>query len=120
MNLKGNYNCQTCNNPIESPKQGWIQWQDNDESQYYGFRIVHHKIYSPYRYTKENGCYPYKSDVKLNDLPLECFYGYDGMAFLISMGMRESINGKSKFVNQREYDKLFFTLFNIPSFTALS
>lgn len=120
MNLEGTYICQTCNKIIHSPQQGWIQWQDNDELQYYGFKIVHHKSYSPLKYKRANGCYLYKNDAKLNDLPLEYFYGPNGIEFLVHMMGRKSKNGKTKFLNPSERSELFMRLYNLPLIEAIS
>lgn len=44
--------CDECGQPIEKPEQGWLEWLVIDE-QKQGFRIVHHKSYSP----RSSGCY---------------------------------------------------------------
>lgn len=116
MNYKGIYTCQTCESQIHSPSQGYLQWQENKESQYYDFRIVHHKIYSPLKSTNKNGCYAFKNDSKLNDLPLDWFYGVDGLDFLIRMSMRKTSKGSPIILYRKEFEKLFFRLFKFPFF----
>ena len=120
MNIKSKYTCQICKKTINNSKEGWVQWQENDKLQYYGFKVIHHKIYSPNRFIRDNGCYPYINDSKLNDLPLSYFSGIDGMEFLIQMATRKTFDGNPQFVYRNEIDQLFIRLLNIPNFLALS
>ena len=120
MNFKGIYTCQTCENQINSPKHGYLQWQNNKELQYYDFRIVHHLTYSPLKTKNEDGCYAFKNDEKLNDLPLDWFYGIEGLDFLLKMSMRKTFNGAPKILYRKDFEKLFFRLYNFPFFIGNS
>jgi hypothetical protein len=51
--------CDTCGEVIYGPEQGWFEFlRDMDNHNAHGFKIVHHKIYSPKH--GPDGCYQYK------------------------------------------------------------
>ena len=124
MNLKGFYTCQTCNHPILKPDEGWLQWQDNERCEdysklkYYGFKVVHHKTFSPLKNKKVNACYPYKNNTKLNDLPLKNFYGYYGMEYLIHILIKKSPEGLYQLASDIEINNSFIRLYNQPYFST--
>ena len=126
MNLHDNLVCETCKNLISKPEEGWLQWQDNGKWQtdtdlrYYGFKIVHHKTFSPLKKIKLGACYPYKNDAKLNDLPLDWFIGHDGMGFLMNKFFRKSSMGMYQLVSFKEANDLFLKLYSVPFFIGKS
>jgi hypothetical protein len=76
--------CDTCGEIIDGPEQGWFEFlRDENNHNAYGFKIVHHKNYSPKR--DLNGCYQYintqhrafSCDMHLNQIigdPIETRY----------------------------------------------
>lgn len=69
--------CDTCGEIIESPEHGWLEWQQDENSKAFDFRIVHHVTYSPHR--PDGNCY--QSDELHNHLTR--FVGENGFASLL-------------------------------------
>ncbi len=76
----GPWICDTCGQEIETVEQGWVEWLQNEEFKAYGFRIVHHALYSPFK--PRRNCYNYE-DKGMHDLPLNKFIGSTGLAQLL-------------------------------------
>ena len=55
--------CDSCGEVINSPSEGYVQWQRNDNLYIEDYKIVHHKKYSP----NKKGCYIYDYDDSLED-----------------------------------------------------
>lgn len=54
--------CDYCDQIIQQPEQGWIEWlMDRADRKKYGFKVVHHAAYSPLRTEGERNknCYHY-------------------------------------------------------------
>jgi hypothetical protein len=76
--------CDTCGKIIQKPDQGYLEWRDkevgsgdNRRRVMYGFRIVHHALYSPYKESRD-GCY-YSNAERGGDLDLPFFLGTQGL-----------------------------------------
>lgn len=69
---------------MKDPTHGYVEWQDEGESPYrkFGFRIVHHALYSPKR-GEGKDCY-YSKMKRGGDLPLTDFLGVHGVVELTS------------------------------------
>jgi hypothetical protein len=39
--------CDTCDELIGKPEEGWLEWMVDEERQGYGYRICHHFLASP-------------------------------------------------------------------------
>jgi hypothetical protein len=74
--------CDNCNELIEKPEEGYLEWRDDrpKDNRKYGFRIVHHALYSPKRRSGSD-CY-YKQSERGGDLDLLSFLGPTGLAHL--------------------------------------
>jgi len=72
--------CDSCGEIINSPKQGYVEWMET-RGKVHGFRIVHHALYSPYRY--RNDCY-YKDDESGGDCSVRDLIGIRGLVNLTS------------------------------------
>ena len=80
--------CDNCREVIEKPEHGWLEWlseRGERQNPYHGFKIVHHKPYSPRN--PESSCYfydkPPQGQSKM-DLPLNEFVGLHGMVHLLT------------------------------------
>lgn len=71
--------CDVCGEIIESPKDGYVQFNRNKDGQYDDFIIVHHKTKSPRKHSA-NGCYKYSCDTDLTD-----FIGERGIIEALSL-----------------------------------
>ncbi len=75
--------CDYCHETIHSPKEGYLEWIEDSNSKYYGFKIVHHYLHSPKQETRyRKGCYHY--DIK-SDTSLESVVGPEGIVMLLSL-----------------------------------
>ena len=63
--------CDYCGEIIDSPREGWIEWiteyGDDGRRYAYGFKIVHHAVYSPRR---PKDCYHYTDSEGRSDMHL--------------------------------------------------
>jgi len=79
--------CDECGEVIDKPEHGWLEWlQDSTTRKHKGFRIVHHKAYSPRK--PDGSCYLYESKSearpdKLLDMHLDKVTGDAAMPFLL-------------------------------------
>jgi hypothetical protein len=80
--------CDTCDELIERPEDGWLEWMVDGNHRAYGYRICHHFVASPI--AKEAGgvfgsqsCYKY-NEAGHRDNHLHKFLGTDGMIPLLS------------------------------------
>ena len=71
--------CDVCGEVIECPKDGYVQWHRNSNSEIDDFVIVHHHTASPKKHTRD-GCYKYDSDSDL-----ESFLGDHGKVELTAL-----------------------------------
>ena len=77
--------CDGCNELIENPEHGWLEWLSGSQLKQKDFRIVHHVTYSP---RKPRGCYAYNNQnvpdgfVILDDY-LTSFIGDEGLTRLL-------------------------------------
>lgn len=74
--------CDTCNQIIQSPNDGCIEWLSDDNCIQYGFKIIHNATCSP-KYPPSS-CYQYIDIPHQADAPLEYFVGPKGVAYLLS------------------------------------
>ncbi len=77
------WQCDSCGELIESPKDGWLEWLSDEDHLAYGFKIVHHLPASPYKDRREEGCYHYDRHTRRMDTHLDEFLGEDGLAHLL-------------------------------------
>lgn len=75
------WKCDFCGGLIESPKDAWIEWYDDENHKAQGFKIVHYDMASP-NYPNNN-CYHYNNHARRRDLPLNGFLGQSGMLHLL-------------------------------------
>jgi hypothetical protein len=73
--------CDACGEIIREAKEGYIEWQKADGKKY-GFRIVHHALYSPRRDGGGN-CY-YRSSERGGDKSLAEVVGSPGLSVVTS------------------------------------
>lgn len=73
--------CDQCDQIIESPKSGWIEWVNSGDYKAGGFKIVHHASSSPYH--PKGDCYHYTHATGRADSHLEEFLGDDGIPNLL-------------------------------------
>jgi hypothetical protein len=59
--------CDSCNNVINGSDQGYVEGRETNDGKKYGFRIVHHALYSPRK--NDGNCY-YSNKERAGDLPL--------------------------------------------------
>jgi hypothetical protein len=112
--------CDRCQNKIEKVSQGWVQWRNDENYQFYGFKITHHRPHSKLELKTENGCYFYhRRMANLRDLPLSSFYGTDGMGFLLGMVSEQLPNGLPRIKDNSEFLTLFMRL-HLPYFEEAS
>ena len=111
--------CDKCNKVIEKVSNGWVQWLDNENKQFYGFKITHHKSFSPLKKKTENGCYFYFKSADLNDLPLSSFYDIDGMGYFLGMGNKILESGLPQIESRREFLKIFMRI-HLPYYEQVS
>jgi hypothetical protein len=78
------WRCDECGQPIERPRDGWVEWRERD-GVLCDFRIVHHVSASP---RGEQGCYG--GDVVGNML-MEETLGIDGLAWLLGVLARSAV-----------------------------
>ena len=98
---------------------GWVQWLDNENKQFYGFKITHHKSFSPLEKKTKNGCYFYFKSPDLNDLPLSSFYDIDGMGYLLGMGNRILESGLPQIESRQEFLKILMRI-HLPYYEQVS
>jgi hypothetical protein len=116
--------CDKCNGIIENPSQGYVEWESkysNSKKLYeqWGFKIIHHYHYSPFK--KEDGrgagCYHYENSPNRSDLDLEHFMGKCQISELLSFLDVGPYHNKdysgSSIIDLREYVE-FFRRLTIP------
>jgi hypothetical protein len=74
--------CDSCGEVINAPDQGYVEWQETPDLKKFGFRIVHHALYSP-RQQNGGSCY-YTNQERGGDLPLTDLVGVRGLVELSS------------------------------------
>ncbi len=75
----GQWICDVCGEVIQSPKDGYVQWNRNLNQEIDDFVIVHHFSASPKKHNRD-GCYKYDSDSDL-----ESFLGERGIVELTAL-----------------------------------
>lgn len=83
--------CDTCDQLIQAPEQGMVEWIESMDEPAHSFRIVHHIEYSPKADSeiprsekpRPQGCYKHQNTVKNKDIGLDKFLGKDGLVKLI-------------------------------------
>lgn len=68
--------CDTCDEVIETPDDGWVEWQRDESGHVFGFRICHRG-----ERFRDRGCKEYRGGP---DMGLEDFCGEVGMARMLS------------------------------------
>lgn len=71
--------CDTCGEVINSTRDGYVQWDTNENDEIIDFIIVHHKPASPRKDTRA-GCYRYSKDKHIKE-----FLGEKGLVRLHSL-----------------------------------
>lgn len=102
--------CDKCNQIINNPDEGYLEWIKLAGKPAAKFRIVHHSLHSPYR---DNGwdCYHYTKYKGRMDWKLKIFVGNMGLADLLSIIDVEKVfmkdNDDVHFVNDEEFSEIF-------------
>lgn len=82
------YICDYCDELINSTEEGYVEWlsernEATGRSEYHGFKIVHHKPYSPNK--DDGGCYHYTHAAGRMSQHLRDFTGEAKMAHILSL-----------------------------------
>jgi hypothetical protein len=72
--------CDTCNQIIDSPEQGYIEWIDDKKAR--RFNIVHHSLYSPLK--PNRSCYQHEKAYGRSDTALKDFLGVHGIVEMLN------------------------------------
>jgi len=82
------YICDYCGELISSTEEGYVEWlsernEETGRSEYHGFKIVHHKLFSPNK--DAGGSNLYTHTPGRSDWPLRDFTGEAKMAHILSL-----------------------------------
>jgi len=81
--------CDYCGEIINSPDEGWLEWiSEKINEQFvrkaFGFRIVHHRPFSPIEGNENGGCYHYSKKQLPAGISLRDFVGPKGVPNLLT------------------------------------
>jgi hypothetical protein len=74
--------CGTCGEIIQTPSEGYVLWLRNESDKSYGFKIVHHSVFSPRKQNGNEDCYTYSATNPT--LSLSQFVGDQGIVQITS------------------------------------